>query len=72
MLVSLCYVDWFTFHNVFFCLSFFKDELNATRYCGPEEFVSCAGVIESKEGAKPENRLLSDLLHIVGKSINKK
>ena len=66
MLIGSLFTMYF---SVFF---FFKDELNATRYCGPEEFVSCAGVIESKEGAKPKNRLLSDLFHIVGKSINKK
>jgi len=47
--------------------SLFKAELNATRYCGPKEFVSCAGDIESKEGIKPENKLLSDRFYTVGK-----
>jgi len=52
---------------IFLSFSLFKDELNATRYCGPKEFVYCAGDIESKEGIKSENKLLSDCFHTVDK-----
>ena len=52
---------------MYFFLFSFKDELKATRYCGPKEFVSCAADVESKEGVKPENKLLLDRFHTVGK-----
>jgi len=46
---------------------FFKDELNATRYCGPREFVSCAEDIESKKGVTPENKLFKTVFILLVK-----
>lgn len=58
-------------NNAFLSL-FFKDKLNATRYCGPREFVSCAEDIESKKGVTPENKLIKTVFILLVKSIDKK
>ena len=51
-----------------FCL--FKAALNTTRYCGPKEFVSCAGDVESKEGIKPEIIFCQIVFILFAKTIN--